>query len=111
MPIGYALFRRLVVMFSLLAFVGAGLASPMAAAQSDTQMSMQNMSNGSMPCCPEKAPSCITDVGCAFLVGLPLPPALTSTTLSWSTLAYAVTHQGGEGLSLQPALGPPILLA
>jgi hypothetical protein len=108
---GYMLIRRLVVALSLLAFVGAGLVSPMAAAQPDKQMSMENTSDGSMPCCPEKALSCITDVGCAFLVGLPLSPSLTSTILSWSPLAYAITHDGGEGLSLQPALGPPILPA
>jgi len=108
---GYALLRRLVVAFSLLAFIWAGLASPMASAQPDKQMSMESMSDGSMPCCPEKALSCITDVGCAFLVGLPLSPSLTPTILSWSPLTYAVTRDGGEGLSLRPALGPPRLLA
>jgi hypothetical protein len=111
LPMGYACLRRLVVAVSLLAFAGAGFVSPMAAAQPHMRMSMQNMSDGSMPCCPEKAPSCVTDVGCAFLIGLPLAPSLTSTTLSWSALTYTVTQDGGEGISLQPALGPPILLA
>jgi len=83
----------------------------MAAAHSDMHMAMQSMSDGSMPCCPEKAPACITDIGCVFLVGLPLLPSLASTRLSWSTLTYAVSHDVREGLSLQPALGPPILPA
>jgi hypothetical protein len=106
-----ALLRRLVVILSVLAFVGMGLASPMAAAHSDMHMTMQGMSHGAMPCCPEKAPSCITDIGCALLIGLPLLPSLTSTTLSWSSLTYTVSHDAGEGLSLQPALGPPRLPA
>jgi len=108
---GSAFLRRLVVILSLLAFAGAGLASPIAAAHSDMQTTVQNMSDGSMPCCPKKASSCITDVGCAFLVGLPLMPSLTSTTLSWSPLAYTLSHDFAEGLSLQPALGPPKLPA
>ena len=108
---GSALLRRLVVIFSLLAFVGSGLTSPMAAAHPDMHMTMQGMSDGSMPCCPEKAPSCITDIGCAMLIGLPMLPSLTSTTLSWSTLTYTVSHDVGQGLSLQPALGPPRLPA
>ena len=107
---GYTLLRRLVIIVSLLAFVGTGLASPMAAAHSDMQMASQAMSDGPMPCCPDKAPSCATDMGCVFLVGLPLPPSLASTALSWSSLAYSVFDHHGEGLSLQPALGPPILL-
>ena len=107
-----ALIRRLVVALSLLAIVGTGIASPMAAAQPDMAMASQAMADdGSMPCCPHKAPPCVTDLGCVFLIGIPAPSGLASTALSWSTLTYALSHDVGEGLSLQPALGPPILPA
>ena len=107
-----ALIRRLVVALSLLALVGTGIASPMASAQPITAMASQAMTDdGSMPCCPHKAPSCMTDLGCVFLVGIPTPSGHGAGTLSWSTLTYTVSHSAGEGLSLQPALGPPILSA
>jgi hypothetical protein len=107
-----ALIRRLVVAFSLLALVGTGVAAPMAAAQPDMAMASQAMADdGSMPCCPHKALSCVTDLGCVFLVGIPTPSGLASTALSWSTFTYTVSHDVGEGLTLQPALGPPILPA
>lgn len=107
-----ALIRRLVVALSLLALVGNGIASPMASAQPSMAMASQAMTDdGSMPCCPHKAASCITDLGCVFLVGIPTPSAHGATALSWSILTYTVSHSAGEGLSLQPALGPPILPA
>ena len=107
-----ALIRRLVVALSLLALVGTGIASPMASAQPNMAMTSQAMTDdGSMPCCPHKAASCVTDIGCVFLVGIPAPSGQMSATLSWSTLTYTVSHAAGEGLSLQPALGPPILPA
>lgn len=107
-----ALVRRLVVALSLLALVGTGIASPMASAQPNMAMASQATSDdGSMPCCPHKAASCITDLGCVFLVGIPTPSAHGATALSWSTLIYTVSHSAGEGLSLQPALGPPRLPA
>ena len=107
-----ALIRRLVVALSLLALVGTGIATPMASAQPDMAMASHAMTDdGSMPCCPHKAPSCVTDLGCVCIVGIPTPSGQGSATLSWSTLTYAVSHSAGEGLSLQPALGPPILPA
>ncbi len=112
-----ALLRRLVVALSLLALVGTGIASPMAAAaQADMAPSMAMashamMDDGAMPCCPQKAASCITDLGCVFLVGVPAPSGSASAALSCSALAYSMSHEHGEGLSLQPALGPPISLA
>jgi hypothetical protein len=107
-----AFIRRLVVALSLLALVGTGIASPVASAQPDKAMASHAMTDdGSMPCCPHKAPSCVTDVGCVFLIGIPAPSGHGSATLLWSTLTYTVSHSVGEGLSLQPALGPPILPA
>ena len=108
-----ALFRRFIVALSLLAFVATGFAPAMAMADMATPMKamMSTASDDPMPCCPEKAPSCVTDVGCVFLVALPMPHLTASVALGWSLLSYEFAHDRGEGLSIQPALGPPILLA
>jgi hypothetical protein len=110
----YRQIKRLFIVLSLLAFVGTGFAqaTTLDTAQSPGKaMTMSAMSDGSMPCCPEKAPACHTDVGCVFMVGIPLPAPGIASTLAWSAVAYRISHDGGEGLSIQPALGPPILLA
>jgi hypothetical protein len=110
----FRLIRRLFIVLSLVAFTATGLAQ---AAMLDTAMSsgkamaMSDMSDSSMPCCPEKAPSCNTDVGCVFLVGLPMPASTLVSTLAWSVVTYPTSHNGGEGRSILPALGPPIFLA
>jgi hypothetical protein len=110
----HRLIQRLFIVLSLLAFTATGLAQ---AAMLDATVSpgkalaMSGMSDSSMPCCPEKAPSCNTDVGCIFLVGLPMPVSALVSTLAWSVVTYPASHDGGEGLSILPALGPPILLA
>jgi hypothetical protein len=108
-----ALFRRFIVALSLLAFVATGLAPAMAMAEAPTSMKaiMSTASDDPMPCCPEKAPSCITDVGCVFLVAVPTPHLTALGPIGWSLLRYELSHDRGEGLSIQPALGPPILSA
>ena len=107
-----AVFRQIVVILSLLTFVGAGFAEAMTMdAPAPSGMAMQSSSEAPMPCCPEKAASCVIDVGCVFLVGLPMPQPIVSKTLAWSSLTYQISHDRGEGLSIQPALGPPILPA
>ena len=104
--------RPFVVVLSLLAFVAAGLSPAMAdMAMRTNAVAMSTASDDPMPCCPEKAASCVTDVGCVFLVGLPMPPLTVSTALGWSLLRYDFSHDRADGLSIQPALGPPILSA
>ena len=110
----HRLIKRLFIVLSLLAFVGTGFAQATmldTAQSSGKAMAMSDMSDSAMPCCPEKAPSCNTDVGCVFMVGIPLPAPGIASTLAWSAVAYRMSHDAGEGLSIQPAIGPPILLA
>jgi hypothetical protein len=110
----YRIIRRFLVVLSLVAFVGTGLAQGMKIdpiAPSGNEMTMSGMSEAPMPCCPDKAASCITDIGCVFLVGMPVPASTFASRLTWSVVAYRISHDIGEGLSVLPALGPPILLA
>jgi hypothetical protein len=111
---GSRLLRRFIVILSLLTFVGTGLAGAgtMGKAEpSGTAMAMAGLSMAPVPCCPGKAPSCMTGAGCVFLVGLPLPASALSGSFAWSMLAYAISHDRGEGLSIRPDLFPPILPA
>ena len=110
----HRIIRRFFVILSLVAFLGTGLAQGMKIdpiAPSGHPMTMAGMSETPMPCCPDKAASCVTDIGCVFLVGMPVPASTFANTFAWSTVAYRVSHEVGEGLSLLPAIGPPILLA
>ena len=110
----HRLIQRLFIVLSLVAFTATGLAQAAmldAAVSPGKTMVMSDMSDSSMPCCPEKAPSCNTDMGCVFLVGLPMPVSTLVSTLAWSAVTYPASHDGGKGLSILPALGPPILLA
>lgn len=110
----YRIIRRFLIVLSLVAFVGTGLAQGMKidlAAPAGEAMTMAGMSEAPMPCCPDKAVSCITDIGCVFLVGMPVPATTFASRLAWSAVAYRISHDVGEGLSLLPAIGPPIFLA
>ena len=121
------LLRRLVFLVTLAAFLGAGvtqampsatmMASPEMAMTMVMPMTMDVAQDGdAMPChkdpapCQEQLPGCMLDLGCVFLIGLPLPSALTATPLSWSTITYWARPDGVAGLSRKPALDPPISL-
>lgn len=103
--------RRFFVALALIALIGTGFAQATMAvpvASSDNVMTMSDTSEAPMPCCPEKAPPCVTDMGCVFMIGIPAQPAMTSTPLSWLPVTYPEIHDSGEGLSLEPELTPPI---
>lgn len=104
----------MVVILSLLTFVRAGFAEAMTMGAPDPSgmaMAMPSSSEAPMPCCPEKAPSCVTDVGCVFLVAIPMRHLNVSKAVARSAVRYQISHDRGEGLSIQPALGPPIPFA
>jgi hypothetical protein len=107
--------RRFFIILSLLAFAGTASAQAVnldIGQHSGSSMTMPDMSDTDvpMPCCPGKAVSCVTDMGCVFLVGLPLPASMPAIGLILSQVTYPISHDNAEGLSTQPALGPPILL-
>ena len=59
--------------------------------------------------CKHTAPTCVSDFGCVFLVGLPMMPDPTLLTLTaWASVRYPGAPQTLHGLSVKPALGPPI---
>jgi hypothetical protein len=109
------LLRQIVFLVTLGAFLSVGVtqAMPRAVAPSPSMaaMTMDMATDGSMPApCQEKMPGCMLDLGCIFMIGLPLPATPTVTQLSWSSVTYWMTSAVPAGLSRKPALNPPISL-
>lgn len=108
------LLRQIVLLVTLGAFLSAGVGQAMpravAAPPSIATMTMDMAGDGVPAPCQEKMPGCMLDLGCIFMVGLPIPSTPAVTRLSWSSVAYWVALAVPVGLSREPALDPPISL-
>ena len=104
------LFRRLIAILVVGAFFGATMlqAAPIAMA-TGTDISAIGHEQGDKPMpCHDPVPDCMFNVGCIFMVSLPAPNVAISTYLSWSTVVYAIQTGDFGGVTIKPALGPPI---
>ena len=119
MPLRLA--RLVIAVITIVAFFGAGLVQNMPSAQADAAgmaMMVGPTDGGAMPChgsqepppCQDKVPGCMTDLGCLFVVGIPVPPAPAVSGPAWMRVAYWQSVRLAEGVSLKPYLGPPIRL-
>jgi hypothetical protein len=61
-----------------------------------------------MPCSKGMKSSCVTELGCIFMVSLPAAHFGGATTIAWSAVTYTVAKEFLRGHSIKPALGPPI---
>jgi len=73
-------------------------------------MQDQDHPDEKMPC-KGMLPGCVTDLGCIFLVSLPVPNLTLVTLTAWSTVFYNTASKGLRGRTIKPALVPPISLA
>lgn len=108
------LFRRLLAVLIVAAYVGAtmteaaALAPPVMDAMGGG-MTQQSDSREPMPCKGKALPSCVSDFGCIFLISLPAPPDLSLyTATDWLSVTYGAAAALLHGRSIKPALGPPI---
>jgi len=102
----FSLFRSLLGLLLLGAFLCAGLVQPMptaaAASMSDMAsmpgMTMHHHDTAPMPC-KSPIPTCCSDIGCIAMVAL--PPAFTPTVqpLVWSRVTYANFASAPAGVS------------
>ena len=106
--------RRLVALLILTAYMSAATFPLVPAAHAmsgDMGTSMahhQDNPNDRMPCKSTPQP-CVADLGCMFLVSLPAVSDPTLLTLAaWASVQYPGSPQTMHGLSVKPALGPPI---
>jgi hypothetical protein len=105
------LYRRLVVVFTLLAFLGTGVAQAMTIAPiaAPAKAAAVEMSGMPMPCCPEKSSTCFGEMGCLCLVGIAVPASLPDTVIPHFSLSFWITDEGAPGRTIEPGLEPPIL--
>jgi hypothetical protein len=107
------LFRRLIALLIVSAYLGATMVSAATTAAPAHAVMGGMMANSDMPGdkmpCKGKLDGCITDIGCIFLVSVLSPDLGLVTVSAWSSIIYAGRTNILHGLSLKPALGPPIL--
>jgi hypothetical protein len=115
--------RLVVAVVTIVAFLGAGLGQNMPSAQAATAAMAMTADQGGdaapMPChgaqkpdpCKEKVPGCMSDLGCLFVVGIPVPAAPTVSGPAWFRVAYWQSVRLAKGITPEPYLGPPIRLA
>ena len=114
--------RLVIAVVTIVAFFGAGLMQNLPSVQADsvamTMMADMGGDGAAMPChgtqksdpCQDKVPGCMTDLGCIFVVGIPVPLAPSVSGPAWSRVAYWQSVHLAKGVSLKPYLGPPIRL-
>jgi hypothetical protein len=115
---GVKLLRRILALLIVTAYVGAMVkAAPTYAAHADMNHSSMNgmmhehdSPDDRMPC-KGMLPNCVTDIGCVFLVCLPVPDLTLVAMTAWSSVIYDNTSEGSRGHIIEPALGPPIPIA
>ena len=106
--------RRVIALLILTAYVGVAVIShapPGQAMSGDVGTHIAQHQEGPtdrMPCKSTPQP-CVADLGCMFLVSLPAVSDPTLLTLAaWASVQYPGSPQTMHGLSVKPALGPPI---
>lgn len=113
--------RLVIAAIMIVAFLGAGLVQNLPSALADTagmtMMADMGGDGAAMPChdtqtppCQDKMPGCMIDLGCLFVVGIPVPPAPAVSGPAWSRVTYWQSVRLAEGVSPEPYLGPPIHL-
>ena len=102
-------FALLIVSAYLSATILAAMPNANAAAveMGSGMMHQQNGTSHEMPC-KGKMPTCMTELGCVFMVGLPAPDLVASTSIAWSRVVYSGSLDPLHGRTIRPALGPPI---
>lgn len=83
------------------------IANAAAAEMGSGMMHQQDGTSHAMPC-NGKIPTCMTELGCVFMVSLPAPALAASTSIAWSPVIYSGSLDPLHGRTIRPALGPPI---
>src|SRR5208283_2219000 len=87
--------------------VAMPIANAAAVEMGSGMMHQQDSASHEMPC-KGKMPTCMTELGCVFMVSLPAPGLAASTSIVWSPVTYTGSLDPLHGRTIRPALGPPI---
>jgi len=110
--------RRLFAILLAVAFFSASMLQvmPAVAMPAGMNMSMSATDGGGtqdtqpMPC-KGMTPACMTDQGCIFMIGMPVPAAPAAVDLAWAPVTYHwPSVEVADGRTRAPDLRPPILL-
>src|ERR1700736_4696017 len=109
-------FRRLFATLFAVAFFGASALRVMPAVAMPAGMDMTMAAPGGaadtapMPC-KGMTPTCMTDVGCIFMIGVPVPAASMVVGLAWAPVTWHWWPvEVAAGRVRAPELRPPIRL-
>ena len=110
-------FRRLFAILFAVAFFGASTlrVMPAVAVPAGMDMTMAAQGGGApatapMPC-KGMTPACMTDVGCIFMIGVPVPAASMAVGLAWAPVTWHWWPvEVAAGRVRAPELRPPIRL-
>jgi len=113
------LLRQILTLLIVTAYIGATMLPAAPSFAASTQMHHAAMGGmmhdhqnpGDKMPCKGMLPGCVTDLGCIFLVSLPVPNLTLVTLTAWSTVFYNTASKGLRGRTIKPALVPPISLA
>jgi hypothetical protein len=67
--------------------------------------------DGPKPPCTGHMPNCLDHGGCIAVSALPPSPIPIAAPVEWRPLDYAFAPQALAGISVEPELSPPILMA
>jgi hypothetical protein len=110
--------RRLFAILFAVAFFNATMMQGMSAVAmpAHTDMSMTMAANDGAPPsqpmpCRGMMPSCMIDIGCIFVIGIPAPPPRLVVHLTWAPVSYPwPAVEASDGGARAPDLRPPIRL-
>jgi hypothetical protein len=109
--------RRLFAILFAVAFFSASTLQVMSAVAMPAGMDMTMAAHdGSTPDsaptpCKGMTPACMIDLGCIFMIGVPVPASQVVVPLAWSTVTYHWPSVGSaDGRIRAPDLRPPIRL-
>jgi hypothetical protein len=109
-------FRRLLAILFAVAFFGASTLRVMPAVAMPAGMDMTMVAQGATPDtvpmpCKGMTPACMTDVGCIFMIGVPVPAASMVVGLLWAPVTWQWWPvEVATGRVRAPELRPPIQL-
>ena len=107
------LLRRFFALLAVSAYLSATtlaavpVANAAAVEMGSSKMHQQDGMGDKMPC-NGKMSTCVTELGCVFMISLPVPDLAVSTSIVWSPVIYSGSLDPLHGRTIRPALGPPI---
>jgi hypothetical protein len=90
---------------------GSGVAVKHGDRETGVHADMAGGCAGPQPPCTGHMPNCVDHVGCVTVSALPASPISVAVAFEWASPDYDLVSESLAGISVKPALLPPILAA